>query len=76
MNKLCWLRANKTMYNINPVAIGAIGGSAGAHLATYLGLTKGLAPMEGNGGNGYNALVASRAKADRGKKFFQSREFA
>jgi hypothetical protein len=45
-----WLRANAREYNINPVAIGAIGDSAGAHLAAYLGLTKGMAELEGNGG--------------------------
>lgn len=46
-----WLRANAARYGVNPDAIGAIGGSAGAHLAVYLGVTSGMAELEGRGGN-------------------------
>lgn len=34
-----WLKANANRYCLNPDAIGAIGGSSGAHLAAYLALT-------------------------------------
>ena len=33
-----WLRRNATEYGIDPGRIGALGGSAGAHLASHLGL--------------------------------------
>jgi len=46
-----WLRANAKKYRLDPDAIGAIGGSAGAHLAVYLGVTRGLTKLEGSGGN-------------------------
>ncbi len=34
-----WLRANAAKYNVDPDRIGAIGGSAGAHLVALLGTT-------------------------------------
>jgi acetyl esterase/lipase len=46
-----WLRANATRYRINPDRIGAIGFSAGAHLACLLGTTDASAGLEGAGGN-------------------------
>jgi acetyl esterase/lipase len=46
-----WLRANAQRYHINPERIGAIGTSAGGHLACLLGLTKKTDGLEGNGGN-------------------------
>lgn len=46
-----WLRANAAQYHIDPDAIGAIGGSAGAHLAVYLGVTDGVECLDGIGGN-------------------------
>lgn len=55
-----WLRANAAQYGIDPDAIGAIGGSSGAHLAVYLGLTSGVAGLEGDGGNpGYSSAVSA-----------------
>ena len=33
------LRANATQYNLDPDHIGAMGGSAGGHLVTLLGVT-------------------------------------
>jgi acetyl esterase/lipase len=46
-----WLRANAKKYNINPDKIGAIGASAGAHLALLLGVMDKDDGMEGKGGN-------------------------
>jgi len=46
-----WLRANADRYRLNPDAIGAIGGSAGAHLAIYLGVTDRVTSLAGIGGN-------------------------
>lgn len=46
-----WLRANAERYSLDQDAIGAIGGSAGAHLAVYLGVTDSVASLEGAGGN-------------------------
>ena len=34
-----WIKTNAGKYNFNPSSIGAIGGSAGAHLATFLGVS-------------------------------------
>jgi len=46
-----WLRANADKFNLESDAIGAIGGSSGAHLALYLGVTHGVAELEGDGGH-------------------------
>ena len=46
-----WLRANASRYNINPQKIGALGFSAGGHLACLLGTTDQSAGLEGGGGN-------------------------
>jgi acetyl esterase/lipase len=46
-----WLRANAKTYRINPKRIGAIGFSAGAHLACLLGVTSKDDGLEGKGGN-------------------------
>jgi len=46
-----WLRNNAARYQLDPNAIGAIGGSAGAHLAAYLGVTADVVELEGNGGS-------------------------
>jgi acetyl esterase/lipase len=55
-----WLRANAAMYGVNPNAIGAIGGSAGAHLVALLGTSNGVKDLEGKGGN---AGVSSQVQA-------------
>jgi len=46
-----WLRANAEKYGIDPARIGATGGSAGGHLAQFLGVTAGVKEFEGEGGN-------------------------
>src|SRR5215510_9833699 len=46
-----WLRANAAKYHIDPDRIGAIGPSAGGHLACLLGVTEKKDGLEGSGGN-------------------------
>ena len=46
-----WLRANAAKYKINPEKIGVTGGSAGGHLAQFLGVTAHVPRFEGSGGN-------------------------
>src|SRR5262245_38034845 len=46
-----WLRANAQKYHIDPDRIGVTGGSAGGHLAQFLGVTGGVNRFEGAGGN-------------------------
>lgn len=46
-----WLRANAEKYQIDPMRIGTTGGSAGGHLAQFLGVTAGVKEFEGEGGN-------------------------
>src|SRR5262245_24976974 len=46
-----WLRANAVKYHLNPDRIGAIGPSAGGHLACLLGVTDKKDGLEGSGGN-------------------------
>src|SRR5262249_59047966 len=46
-----WLRANAKKYKLNPDRVGAVGFSAGAHLACLLGTADQSAGLEGNGGN-------------------------
>ena len=44
-----WLRAHAGAYQIDPTRIGATGGSAGGHLALFLGVTAGVKEFEGEG---------------------------
>ena len=44
-----WLRANAAKYHLDPTRIGATGGSAGGHLALFLGVTAGVKEFEGEG---------------------------
>ncbi len=54
-----WLRANASKYHVDPGRIGVTGGSAGGHLAQFLGVTSGVAEFEGDGGNRpYSSAVA------------------
>ncbi|NLV73076.1 MAG: alpha/beta hydrolase [Chloroflexi bacterium] len=45
-----WLRANAAAYGYDPERIGAWGDSAGGHLVAMLGLTAGVADLEGDSG--------------------------
>ena len=54
-----WARANAARYKIDPRRIGVTGGSAGGHLAQFLGVTAGVKEFEGLGGNaGRSSRVA------------------
>jgi acetyl esterase/lipase len=46
-----WLRANADKYHVDKGHIGAVGDSAGGHLAQFLGVTGGVPQFEGDGGN-------------------------
>ncbi len=46
-----WLRANAKKYDIDPDRIGVTGGSAGGHLAQFLGVTADVKSFEGANGN-------------------------
>ena len=64
-----WVRANAEKYAIDPDRIGAIGGSAGAHLVAMLGTSHQVAQLEGDSGNPgvssrIHAVVALATPAD------------
>jgi acetyl esterase/lipase len=54
-----WTRANADKFKIDPERIGVMGGSAGGHLAQFLGVTADVKEFEGDGGNaGQSSKVA------------------
>ena len=53
-----WLRANAAKYKIDPSRIGVTGGSAGGHLAQFLGVTNGNKEFEGEGNLDQSSDVA------------------
>jgi acetyl esterase/lipase len=64
-----WVRANAAKHGIDPDRIGAIGGSAGAHLVAMLGTSDHVAKLEGEGGSlgvssRVHAVVAMATPAD------------
>lgn len=56
-----WLRANADQYRLDPNRIGALGVSAGAHLAALLATTTGVPELEGTGGNPTQSSAVSSA---------------
>lgn len=56
-----WLRAHADQYQIDPNRIGAIGMSAGAHLAVLLAVTGDQSSLEGNGGHPSHSSAVSTA---------------
>jgi acetyl esterase/lipase len=46
-----WIRASAGKYHIDPARLGVTGGSAGGHLAQFLGVTGGIPEFEGDGGH-------------------------
>ncbi|VTS05555.1 alpha/beta hydrolase [Tuwongella immobilis] len=54
-----WVRANAEKYGFDGTRIGVTGGSAGGHLAQFLGVTGGVAEFEGTGGNPQQSSAVS-----------------
>ena len=68
-----WMRAHAAEYGIAPHAIGAIGGSAGAHLVAMLA-TSTAATLEGQGGNEATSSAVQAVVAMGGAYELQPRD--
>lgn len=53
-----WLRANAEKYQVDGSRIGVMGGSAGGHLAQFLGVTAGVPQFEGEGNLDQSSAVS------------------
>jgi acetyl esterase/lipase len=53
-----WVRANAAKYHIDPARVGTTGGSAGGHLAQFLGVTAGVREFEGEGNLDQSSAVS------------------
>ena len=53
-----WLRANAGKYHVDPTRIGTMGGSAGGHLAQFLGVTEGVKQFDGEGNLDQSSAVS------------------
>ena len=53
-----WLRANAAKYQIDGHRIGVTGGSAGGHLAQFIGVTANVPEFEGDQNPGYSSKVS------------------
>lgn len=60
-NAVRFLRANADQWDVDPDRIGAMGGSAGGHLALLLGTTEESDGFEGQGNEGYSSAVQAVA---------------
>lgn len=71
-----WLRANAARHHIDPRRIGATGGSAGGHLALFLGVTAGVKQFEGEGNleqpSHVNCVVSFSGPSDFTKSYGKS----
>jgi dienelactone hydrolase len=70
-----WMRAHGPEYGVNPHTIGAIGGSAGAHLVAMLA-TGAAASLEGGGGNSATSSEVQAVVAMGGAYDLESRNGA
>jgi pectinesterase len=68
-----WMRSHAAEYGVDPRAIGAIGGSAGAHLVAMLATSTG-AQFEGEGGNPASSSEVQAVVAMGGAYNLESRE--
>jgi len=60
-----WLKANAAKYNIDTARIAVLGCSAGAEMATFTGVTNGMAEFEGTGNfNNYSSNVSAIINID------------
>lgn len=69
-----WLRAHAVSYGVNPDTIGAIGGSAGAHLVGMLATSGGVKALEGDGGNSEASSEVQAVVAMAGAYDLQSKQ--